>query len=230
MKNKNTMLFVCLFSVVGMGIYSLCIFVLADEYSNKFWLTYTFTMITFIFQLLTSWLWSFSKTAERDEFLEIPLFIPSSAYLVIQLCIGVVLMIIPISFKLSLVIESVVWACFILVTISLEAGREVMTESDVTTEKSIEFIRSMTIRAERIYEEEQDLTRKVQLKRLWETIRYSDPVSDNELVYKINQQIEEAFVYFSSELNTKSLEELSYEVNQIINLMNRRNSICKMNK
>lgn len=230
MKSKNNMLYFYVFLIVGIGIYSLCAFVLVDEYSYRFWLAYVFTVIAFLIQILVPFI-AFSKETENtDIFLGIPLFIPGSIYLAVQLIIGVGIMIVPLSFRVALLIEAVCFACFILVMIVLTAGKEVIIESDVETEKSIEFIKNLTLQAEKLYEEGKGTEREVELKRLWEAVRYSDPVSKDVSVHMIDSQIEKAFLVVCRDLQMKSIGELSQEVKSVVNLVNKRNVVCRMKK
>lgn len=230
MKDKKVLLFYCLFCIMGIGIYSLCVFVITDSYSNRFWIAYGFTTAAFVSQVIIPSLLYFGKTLKNDGFLGIPLLIPSSIYLVVQLVTGVILMIIPVPVKLTLIIEVVIFSCFVFVTFALKEWGKAAVESDIRIEESTIFVEDLTIHAERLYEEMNSPERKAELKKMWEVIRYSDPVSNDDLVCSVNKQIEKAFEAVCKDSNTKTKEEFSKDVKVVIDLVNRRNAICKRNK
>ncbi len=91
-------------------------------------------------------------------------------------------------------------------------------------------MKNLSLQAEDLYNKVEDTKRKAELKKMWETIKYSDPVSKEESIHLINEQIAEAFRNVCCNLELKTPEELSKEVKAVINLVNRRNSACKAKK
>lgn len=230
MEDKNTVLVFCLSPLMGIVIYSLCVFAFVDEYSDRFLISYVFTIVAFLAQMVAPLILYFDKEAKKEGFLGISLYIPGSFYLILQLSVGIGLMILPVPFRIAFTIEAVIFAGFIFIIIAIETGREHIKKSKFNIENSIEFMKNLSLQAEDLYNKVEDTKRKAELKKMWETIKYSDPVSKEESIHLINEQIAEAFRNVCCNLELKTPEELSKEVKAVINLVNRRNSVCKAKK
>lgn len=230
MKNKrNSILFTVLF-IVGIGLYNLCVFVLADEYTNKFWVAYAFTTVAFFSQIITSIAIKADSDVKKDNYLGLPLLMQSSIYFVVQLIAGIVFMLAPLSFELTLVIEAIIFACFVMIAIFVSMGKRSIASSDNQIKDSALFIKNLTVRAETVYNDTVDSAQKAELKKMYEVIRYSDPISNSDEISSINQQIDVAFIAACDNISIKSFDNLSRDVKTVTDLVNRRNAVCKAGK
>lgn len=230
MKDKRKIILLILSFIIGIGTYNLCVFVLFKNYTTKFWIAYAFTMMAFLVQIIVPVISTLGLEVKKDDFLGLPFFMIDTIYLIIQLTVGIALIVLPTTVKVSLVIEVLLFSCFTLIIIAMAAGKTVIITSDKADGKTTEFMRNLSIKVENIYNCEKDLVKKEILKKLYEAIRYSDPISAVSEVVLLNEQIEVAIDIACRDIYKKSAEILSDEIEAVIDLISKRNNICKMNK
>ena len=84
------------------------------------------------------------------------------------------------------------------------------------------FIRELTTRAESVMTAAQTPELKAEAKKVYEAIRYSDPMSGEELA-AVESEIAEKFDEFEKRANPASASE-------VIALVNKRAALCKLLK
>lgn len=230
MKERNNLVFSILSVIVGIGVYNLCVFALFDKYENGFWLAYAFTMMSFLIQIVFLIVSVFGADIKKDDFWKLPFLIVDSIYLLVQLVVGIVLMILSVSVKITLVIEILIFGGFTLVLLAVLMGKRKISDSDRIKEDASLFIKKLCQEAESIYNNETDQLKKSELKKLYEVIRYSEPLSKNAEIHNLNGQIKNCFELVCKNLNEKSMDELSEDVRKTIDLLAKRNLICKTSK
>ena len=90
------------------------------------------------------------------------------------------------------------------------------------------FIRNMTNEAELLWNTTQNDTYKSELKKVYEALRYSDPVS-NEQLSSIEHEIEMSFNQLKNTISNDDEDIISVS-KTLLSLIEERNLKCKMSK
>ena len=201
--------------IILLVVYSLIALIVFPVKSLVFWTGYIFTVLAFILLILNNNLFN-DKT--KSSFNSFPLAIISYIYLLIQIAFSFVLMSLNIftvfsiyTFEISLLIEVIILAIFIIVTILLLKSVSYIENIEETTKEQINFTKNLQKEVEILYNKYNDEKYKNQLFELYEIIRYSNPMSTSEI-----KSLEDEI--------TKNLENLKIELEnknekQILNLI-----------
>ena len=215
-------------SLVGLGVYNLCVFLLASNYTSTFWVSYIFTTIAFFAQIIVGLI--FGKSDTDSKFIQLPLFYFGGIYFVIQLVVGILFMIIPISVTLPLILQVIILAIYLSIILTSTIAKEQITKTEANIKTETFNIKMLTLDAEHLYMSEVNENKKSELKKLYEAIRYSDPMCTTEAIKNLDLQIDSAFKSLSTIVDSCSVEDLSKEIKPILDLLAKRNLLCKSSK
>ena len=228
MKNKKISVLWTLISIMGLAVYNLCVFLLATHYTNAFWLSYIFTSIAFAVQLVAFLI--FNKSNANSKFLGLPLFYFVGGYFAVQLVAGIAFMLIPMSAKLPLIIQVIILVVFLSVILTGAIAKEQFSRTEANINSAAFNIRTLAMNAEQLYLAEENGNKKAELKKLYEAIRYSDPMSTSEAIRKLDDQIDTAFKKVCSMTDACSESDLKKEIIPILDLITKRNLLCRSGK
>lgn len=228
MKNKKISVLWTLISIMGLAVYNLCVFLLATHYTNAFWVSYIFTSIAFAVQLVAFLI--FNKSNANSKFLGLPLFYFVGAYFAVQLVAGIVFMLIPMSATLPLIIQVIILVVFLSVILTGAIAKEQFSRTEANINSAAFNIRTLAMNAEQLYLAEENGNKKAELKKLYEAIRYSDPMSTSEAIRKLDDQIDTAFKKVCSMTDACSESDLKKEIKPILDLITKRNLLCRSGK
>ena len=212
--------------ILGIFFLLVSVFVFAAPTAKTatFWISYIFTVIAFASQVV---IWKVSlgySESLKGKFLGFPAIHIGIVYLVIQIIILVVFL-----FIHSLPIWSAVVTCAMLTGISAicilvsTLGRSEIERVSVKAKEKTFYIRQLQSDIEILADSETDTATKSALMQVAEKIRYSDPMSDEQLA-DIEKRI------------TAKIDELKFSMDkmQIINelnlLLDKRNRRIKFLK
>lgn len=228
MKNKKISVLWTLISIMGLAVYNLCVFLLATHYTNAFWVSYIFTSIAFAVQLVAFLI--FNKSNANSKFLGLPLFYFVGGYFTVQLVAGIVFMLIPMSATLPLIIQVIILVVFLSAILTGAIAKEQFSRTEANINSAAFNIRTLAMNAEQLYLAEENGNKKAELKELYEAIRYSDPMSTSEAIRKLDDQIDTAFKKVCSMTDACSESDLKKEIKPILDLITKRNLLCRSGK
>lgn len=186
-KTKNTVA-IGLIYVILLGVFNLLVFTIFKTYSDVFWISYILMTVAFAVQIV-SMILSFKTADVETVFFGIPLASFSIFYLCAELVIGALFMIFQqAGFTLALVVQLVVLAAFVIIAIISLLARDAVQEISGNIKEKVADLRSVLIDVEMMRDGCSDPAVKEKLYKLLETIRYSDPMS-NEAVAGVEQRI-----------------------------------------
>ena len=87
----------------------------------------------------------------------------------------------------------------------------------------------MTADAEHLLSVAQSFELKKECEKIYEALRYSDPMS-NVALYEINEQIQRQFSSFENAVNSSDLELTIADGEELLNLIDKRNKQCRLLK
>lgn len=194
-----------------------------------FWVGYIFITIVFIGNLVCSFL--FFKEENIDKiFLKLPIIYIAYIALIVSLIAGAIAMAIPvIPYWVGIVVDVVILAVYAIEIVQANTAADVVSEIDDRLKAQTFFIHSLTVDAQTLMSFAQSDDVKTECKKVYESIRYSDPMS-NDALAEIESQIQNEFNTFDDAVKKDNTELVKNSANKIIALINKRNNKCKLLK
>ena len=198
-------------------------------FTGSFWIGYLFIDIAFAGQLCCSYI-AFKAENLQKTFYNVSLILVSYIALVSMLIAGSLCMVIPffpvwLSVVICVLVASIS-ASIILVTcfvINVVSG----IDNEIKTKTFA--IKTLTADAEHLLSVAQSFELKKECEKVYENLRYSDPVS-NTALSEINEQIQRQFSSFESAVNSADLELTVSIANELLVLIDKRNKQCRLLK
>lgn len=186
-KTKNTVAFGLIY-VILLGVFNLLVFTISKSRNDVFWLSYGFMTLAFVVQIVSMFM-SFKSADVETAFFGIPLASFSVFYLGAELVIGALFMIFQMaSLTLALVIQVLVLAVFLIIAIISLLSRDTVQQISDNVKEHVSNLKSVLVDIEMLMDGCADPELKASLRKLSETVKYSDPIS-NEAVADVEQRI-----------------------------------------
>ena len=186
-KTKNTVAFGLIY-VILLAVFNLLVFTISKSRNDVFWLSYGFMTLAFVVQIVSMFM-SFKSADVETAFFGIPLASFSVFYLCAELVIGALFMIFQMaSFTLALVIQVLVLAVFLIIAIISLLSRDTVQQISDNVKEHVSNLKSVLVDIEMLMDGCTDPELKVALRKLSETVKYSDPIS-NDAVADVEQRI-----------------------------------------
>ncbi|HIU50534.1 MAG TPA: hypothetical protein IAD22_05930 [Candidatus Limousia pullorum] len=221
MKNKNLGYVVLSILLVFISIIA---FVIPTEKTGTFWITYVFTTIAILAQIV---IWKNTLGKEdtlKSKFLGLPVIHVGIVYLVVQIVAFAVFTAVPTLPIWSAIVACTSILCFSVVSmIAGEAGRGETEYVESKVQKKVFFIKELQTDVELLIDRETDIEIRTALQQLAEKIRFSDPMSDDTL-----SKIENTIAERVAELKTES-DKMSI-IHELDSLLAERNKKAKILK
>lgn len=209
--------------VILLGVFNLLVFTIFKTHTNVFWLSYAFMTVAFVVQIVSMFL-AFKPADVETAFFGIPLASFSIYYLCAALVVGTIFMIFQnAGFTLAMVIQLLILAAFLIVAIISILSRDTVQAISDNVKENIVNHKSILVDVEMLATSCADPEVKMAIKKLADTIKYSDPISTAavELVeQRIMRKISELRVAIDNSQNAdalqacKDLEQLYVERNK----------------
>lgn len=203
---------------------SIIAFAVPAAKTAAFWISYAFTVIAFAAQIII-WKAALGRSKSlKSKFLGLPVLHIGIVYLVVQVVALIVFLSIP-----TLPIWSAVVACAVIAGVSAacmiasDVGRgEIERVSAKVREKAF-YIKQLQADVELLSGAETDAATKSALTQLVEKIRYSDPMSNEQIAY-----IEDRITAKIAELKSATDKaKIIAELNLLLDERNRKTKILK---
>jgi len=205
-------------------LFNVIAFVVPTAKTSTFWIAYVFTAVAFVLQIVI-WKFAFKGPATlKSKFLGIPLVSVGSVYLLAQLIAFSVFWIVPTASDwIVIVVCTLILGISLIYLIGTEVARDDINCVDEKVEKKVFYIRALQIDVEMLADAENDRDIKNALRKLAEKIRYSDPMSNEDL-----ETIEIIITNKIAEL--KNADNKSKTIDELNLLLDKRKLVCKMKK
>lgn len=195
----------------------------------SFWVGYIFVTIGFIGQLLCAKKVFASDNLEK-LFYNIPLVNLSRIGLVLTFIVSGVCMAVPfVPYWVGAVCCAVILGFTAIAVVKADIAAEIVSETDTKNKIKTFFIKSLTVDAEGLLARAQTPEIKAECKKVYEAVRYSDPMSDEALA-ATESQITLKFAELTTVVNDNNLEAVKKVANEVIILVDDRNKKCRLMK
>ena len=206
------------------ALVSIIAFAVPTVKTTTFWIAYVFTAAAFAAQIVI-WKTALGKEETlKSKFLGFPVVHIGIVYAVIQVIAFAVFMFVPTLPAWSAIVAgSVIAGVSAVCMISADAGRHEIERVEEKVQKKVFYIRELQADIELLADNESDAAVKAALTQLAEKIRFSDPMSNEQLA-----DLENKISTIVAELKTASSKlEIITELNS---LLDERNKKCKILK
>ncbi|MBQ8559447.1 MAG: hypothetical protein IJ439_05635 [Tyzzerella sp.] len=226
---KKTSIMTALIYVIVFAIFNLLVFVIFENRNNVFWTSYAFMCVAFVVQI-ASIILAFKSPDTESTFMGIPLVSLSLYYFFAAIFAGAVFMIFQVApIKLAVTVQVLILAAYAVVAILALMARDVVQEVNDDVKEKVAAIKTLNVDVDVLIPQVSDPTVKKALKKLSETVKYSDPMS-NDAVADIEQQIMQYMnalrVYIENNNNAEAVSVCK----DIEVLFLQRNSLLKATK
>ena len=197
-------------------------------YDARFWISWGCVILAFLIQLLLARKAFQSENKERF-FLNVPLITESYAALVVMIVAASVLMLIPdCPAWIAIIVCAVICAFSGFAVVKAEIAADAVSAVDAKVKGNMLFIKSLTVDAESLMAQTRNEQTKAVCKKVYEAIRYSDPMSHDALA-SIESQIAIRFHALLEAVKNNS-DTVSAIADEVILLVGARNKKCKLLK
>lgn len=231
---KNFKLYVIVWAIL-LAVYNLLVFLVKPlpgytvVYDARFWIAWGIVIASFIGQLVCANI-AFNSKSKEKLFLNIPLITVSFSALVVSVIAGSILMLIPnCPAWISAVVCTAVFAFSAISVIKAKAAADIVSTTDEKIKAQTSFIKSLTVDAESLISHAKSDAAKTACKKVYEAVRYSDPMSNEELT-ETDSKISALFADFIVAVKNENKERVNNICTQLISLIELRNKKCRMLK
>lgn len=209
-------------------VFNVVAFVVPIERTGGFWVAYLCIMAAFIGQLVCANM-AFKAENKEKMFLSLPLINESYLGLVVMGIVGIVCTLIPNCPTWVAAVACVVVLGFSAISVIKAAA---IVEPIAAIDKKIKvqtfFIKSLTVDVDSLMSRTGSDDAKAELRKVYEAVRYSDPMSDDALS-GIESQITLKFAELTEAVE-QNPENIAGLAKQMIALVEDRNKKCKILK
>lgn len=206
------------------ALISIIAFAVPTSKTATFWIAYVFTAAAFAAQI-GIWKTALGKEGTlKSKFLGFPLVHIGIVYAVIQVIVFAVFMFVPtLPVWSAIVVCSVIAGISAVCMISADAGRDEIERVEAKVQKKVFYIRELQADIELLADSETNADVKTALTQLAEKIRFSDPMSNEQLV-----DLENKISIKAAELKTTTSKlEIITELNSLLDERNKTIKILK---
>lgn len=227
---KNFKFYIIIWAIL-LVLYNLTVFLVRPvmpgyiiNYDARFWISWGVIIATFIGQLFCAKVAFDSKNNEK-LFLNIPLITQSYTALVVATIAGSALMLIPdCPAWIAAIVCAAVFGFGAISVIKAKAAADIVSDTDDKIKTQTLFIKSLTVDAEGLISRAKSEAVKAECKKVYEAVRYSDPMSSDALT-GIESQITLKFNEFSNAV-TSGTDNIETLANEVVILVGDRNKKC----
>ena len=232
--NKNFKYYAIVWAIL-LAIFNIACFVSPAEtetmtkFGGAFWSGYIFITIAFLGQLTTAF-FAFRATNLQKFFYKIPLIRISWSGLVLTLIFGTLCMAIPdLPNWVGIILCFAILDFNAISLVKANVAADLVSEIDDKIKTQTFFIKMLTADADTLLASAKSDEVKVECKKVYDAVRYSDPMSSPVLA-AVESQITIKFSALSDAVKTDDAAAVSTAAEEILILIKDRNNKCKILK
>ena len=199
------------------------------QYTPSFWIGYAFITLSFIGQIVCAF-FALKDNDIKKTFYNVSLIAASYTGLILSFVFGGLCMIISLlPYWVGILLCAIVLGINVIAVIKASAVVDIVSSIDEKTKESTLFIKSLTVDAESLMSRAKSETIKAECKKVYEAVRYSDPMSNGALA-SIESKITIKFSNFSNAVVSDKFNVASECATELVILIDERNKKCKLLK
>lgn len=221
--------------VIALAVFNVITFVAVSKtvglalVNTSFWVGYGFITLAFIGNLVCSLIF-FKEENKGKVFLNIPIINLAYSALIVSLIVGTIAMAVPvIPYWIGMIVDVLILAFYAIAIIKASAAADIVNDIEQKVKEQTFFIKSLTVDADSLIARAKSDEIKSETKKVYEAIRYSDPMS-NDALADIENQIQNEFNIFAEAVENDDTDLAKSSTDEIVILINDRNKKCKLLK
>ncbi len=218
--------------LISLVIFNVIVFVAPNEvagmskFGGAFWVGYIFITIAFLGQLACAFK-VFKEENLQKVFYNIPLISISYTGLIAMLIAGTVCMVIPnLPNWVGIIICMLILALSGISIIKASVAADIVGKIDDKIKTQTQFFKMLTVDSQVLMTSATNAELKAEAEKLYESIRYSDPMS-NPALDEVEAQIQNEFVAFADAVQAEDLEVAKVVANELLKMIDSRNKKCR---
>lgn len=226
---KKSWIMTAIIYAIVFAVFNLLVFIIAKEKNSVFWMSYAFMCLAFVIQIV-SMLLALRSLETETVFMGIPLASLSFYYFFAAIFVGAVFMFFQNApFKLALVLQILILAIYAIVAILALMSRNVVQDVNDNLRENVQAIKTLNVNIDIFIPQVSDPALKKALRKVSETVKYSDPMS-NAAVADIEEQIMAMVNELRINIENNKNAEAIQTCKDIEVLFMQRNSLLKATK
>lgn len=232
---KKTFHFYAICWAILLVVFNCVVFLIPNEiagiskFSGSFWVGYVFITLSMIGQLVCAY-FAFQQDSLQKFFYNVSLITISYSATILSVVVGAICMAIPfLPPWIGAIVCLLILGFSAVSVIKAKAAVDIVSEIDEKIKAKTFFIKSLTVDAQSLMARANNDPMKSELKKVYEAIRYSDPMS-NDALSGIEAQITLKFDALSKAVDSGNGEEVQAVAEDLLILLQNRNSKCKLLK
>ena len=183
-------------------------------------------MVAFVGQLICSYV-ALKETNINKTFYNISLVKTSFTGLIVSFVFGGMCMLIsPLPYWVGILLCAIVLVLNILSVIKAFTAAKIVAAIDDEVKIETLFVKTLTVDAESLLYRAKSEAVKNECKKVYDAVRYSDPMS-NEMLVSTETQITIKFSDFSSAVNENNIDAVKALAREVVVLVDERNRKCR---
>lgn len=228
-KQKNGLM-TALIYVVLFGVYNMLVFLIFSDYNEIFWTSYVFFVLAFLIHIacIASILKEMNVQA---VFFGIPLASFSVYFVFAELFTSLVFMIFKdyANIKVTVAVQVILLSIFIIIAVVSIMTRDAVQNVNTKIKENVVHIKALTVDVEMLMQRCTDPVTKNALKKLSETIKYSDPMTTDAVAAQ-DQMIMQYMLELRTVFDAGDMAGAQNACNRIELLFVERNKLLKIMK
>ncbi len=219
---KKNSIYTGLIYLVILALYNLVVFMVVKDFNAVFWTNYAFmTGIYLINAGITS---VFAAQTKEKSFMNIPLVLYSPIFVGVEFVLSTIFILARnvVSIKLVIVLQAILLGVYIIGIVFSQIGKTAFKERSNNIKSKVVFIQGIAIDIELLIGDCTDDGIKKQLKKLYETVKYSDPMA-NSFVAREENMISDAVMELKELLDNGDMENVPALIKKLERLFEERN-------
>ena len=232
--NKNFKYYLTVWGILFV-IFNVAVFASPSEmagmskFGGAFWSGYIFITLAFLGQLACSYI-AFKAENLKKLFYNLPLISISWTGLILTLVVGTLCMVIPnLPNWVGIILCFAILGFNAISVVKAKFAADLVDTIDTKIKVQTQFIKLLTADAEHLMATSKTAELKVEAKKVYEAIRYSDPMS-NDALADVENQINNDFSSFAQAIKSEDLELAKSVAETLLDSIDGRNKKCKVLK
>ena len=200
-----------------------------NKFTTSFWIGYILITLIFVGHLFCASK-IFNSNSTQSTFYNIPLTKISFIGSVVSFAVGTIVMMIPkMPYWLGVVIAAITLVVNVIALFAPRAAINEIERIDQKVKVQTFFIKSLTVDADTLMAMAKSDVAKAECRKVYEAIRYSDPMS-NDALASVESQITVKFAALSDAVKADDADKVAELANEVCILVGDRNAKCKLLK
>ena len=200
-----------------------------SKYTPSFWIGYAFITLSFIGQIVCAY-FALKDNDIKKTFYNVSLIAASYTGLILSFVFGGLCMLLsPLPYWVGIILCTIILGFNVIAVVKATAAIDIVGGIDKKVKEKTLFIKSLTVDAETLMSRAKSETIKAECKKVYEAVRYSDPMS-NDALASIEGDITIKFSKLSEAVISENSGTVVTLADEIIILLGDRNKKCKLLK